>query len=88
MKQVLIIVAFVATQQVFADDIKQPCLQVKKACEAANFEKGKHKEGRGIAKDCMQKLANGESVPGVNISSDIVAACKDKREQHKPKKKN
>lgn len=73
---------------VFAqEETSKPCLEVKKACEAAGFTKGKHKDGKGLYKDCMQKLGNGESVEGVSISADAVAACKEKRADHKEKKK-
>ncbi len=71
----------------FADSEKsQPCMEVKKACESAGFEKGKHKEGKGLVKDCMAKLSAGEPVDGVTVSAELVSACKDKREAHKDKR--
>ncbi len=77
-----------AVSQIFASDEKsKPCMEVKKACESAGFAKGKHKDGgKGLYKDCMQKLAAGESVEGVTVSADVIAACKEKREKHKAKK--
>lgn len=67
------------------EETSKPCLEVKKACEVAGFTKGKHKDGKGLYKDCMQKLGNGESVEGVSISADAVAACKEKRADLKKK---
>ncbi len=69
------------------EEASKPCLEVKKACEAAGFTKGKHKDGKGLYKDCMQKLGSGESVEGVSISAEAVAACKEKRADRKEKKK-
>lgn len=60
-----------------------PCETIKKACEAAGFQKGKHKDGKGLFIDCMGKLAKGESVPGVTVSQDDINACKTKHEAHK-----
>ena len=91
MKKMIMIVTLLAVSQVFASENaggnNKPCLEVKKACEAAGFAKGKHKEGdKGLHKDCMQKLANGETVEGVTVSADVIAACKQKREDHKERK--
>ena len=69
------------------DENSKPCLEIKKACETAGFIKGKHKEGKGLFKDCMQKLANGEVVEGVSVSADSIAACKEKRSDRKENKK-
>jgi ribosome maturation protein Sdo1 len=71
-----------------AEGEKHPCASLKKACEAAGFQVGKAKEGKGLFKDCMQKLAKGESVPGVNVSVDEIAACKAKHQEHKEKKES
>ena len=68
-----------------ADDASKPCMQIKQACEAAGFKKGDHKEGKGLFADCMKKLAAGESVAGVNVSAEEVAACKAKHAEHKEK---
>ncbi len=81
------IMTVLAVSQVFAQGEKgKPCMEVKKACEAAGFTKGDHKEGKGLHKDCMQKLANGEVVSGVSIPADVISACKEKRTEHKEKK--
>jgi hypothetical protein len=69
------------------EETSKPCLEVKKACESAGFTKGKHKEGKGLYKDCMQKLGRGEAVEGVLISADAISACKEKRADDKEKKK-
>jgi hypothetical protein len=61
-------------------EVFQPCMQIKKACEAAGFQRGKTKEGN-LVKDCMQKITNGESVKNVNVSADVVNGCKEKHEK-------
>lgn len=63
----------------------RPCMEVKKACETAGFAKGLRKEGKGLYKDCMQKLAAGEVVAGVSVSAEVIAACKEKRADKKTK---
>lgn len=72
------------TFSIFADeasDRPQPCMQIKKACESAGFQMGKAKEGKGLVKDCMRKITNGESVPGVKLSTEIINGCKEKHEK-------
>lgn len=59
----------------------QPCMQIKKACESAGFQKGKAKDGKISVKDCMQKITNGETVTHVKLSSDIINGCKEKHEK-------
>lgn len=86
-KIILLMIVFSFGITFAQDETSKPCLEVKKACESAGFTKGKHKDGKGLYKDCMQKLGNGESVEGVSISADAVSACKEKRAEHKEKKK-
>ncbi len=59
---------------------KHPCQALKKACESAGFLKGHHKAGKGLYKDCLDKISKGESVPGVTVSTEEVQACKSKHE--------
>ncbi len=83
------IVSVLVASSVFAEgdhEKSKPCLEIKKACEAGGFVKGDHKDGKGLYKDCVQKLANGETVAGVSVTPDMVSACKQKREEHKEKK--
>lgn len=68
-------------------DPKHPCLNIKKACEAAGFVKGQHKQGKGLWKDCMDKLAKGETVPGVTANPTEIEACKAKHMEHKAHQK-
>jgi hypothetical protein len=68
-------------------DSKHPCHNIKTACEAAGFVKGQHKQGKGLWKDCMDKLAKGEAVPGVAAEKTEVEACKAKHMEHKAHQK-
>jgi len=63
-----------------------PCKEIKAACEAAGYVKGGHKDKKGLHIDCLKKLMNGESVEGVSIGADKIAACKEKKEKHKKNK--
>lgn len=62
-----------------------PCMKLKEACVAAGFEKGKHKEKKGLMMDCMKPLMHGETVAGVTVSPEDLAACKEKKEHRKEK---
>jgi hypothetical protein len=93
MKKLMMILTVLACSNVFAEGDKEnhgskPCLEVKKACESAGFKKGDHKDGKGLYKDCMQKLANGETVAGVSVTPEQVSACKVKHEERKEHKKD
>ena len=60
-------------------DTQHPCKAVEQACEAAGFQRGMHKkDGKGLFLDCMRPLKEGKTVAGVNISADVVNACKAK----------
>lgn len=48
-----------------------PCMAIKKACETVSK--------KGAFSDCSKKIMDGESVPGVVISSDVVAKCREKK---------
>lgn len=91
MKKLILIVAMLAVSQVFAEVEKnekneakehKPCLEMKKACESAGFIKGKRSDGKSLYKDCIFKLNKGEIVQGVSVSTEVVAACKQKRQEH------
>lgn len=87
MKNMIIGFTVLVFSQAFAQDEKsKPCLEIKKACESAGYMKGKHKEGKGLFKDCMQKLSHGEVVEGISLSADTISACKDKQSSHKGNK--
>lgn len=65
-----------------------PCKQIKSACEAGGFIKGAHKkDGKGLFKDCMKKVLDGESVPGVTVPAEEIAACKVKKEKRRSAKR-
>ena len=82
----LIAVSFGSIEALAQAD-KHPCAQIIKACKSAGFVKNDHKDGKGLWVDCVNKIVNGQSVAGVNISNpEDVASCKAKREERKEKK--
>jgi hypothetical protein len=85
---ILSVLMFVASS--YANEAKpmksRPCKEVASACEAAGFKKGGHREKKGLYVDCVRKLEMGESVEGVSVSSDLVEACKARREKRKERK--
>lgn len=65
----------------------RPCQKIKAACEAAGFKKGEHKnDNKGLHLDCMKPVLDGQTVAGVTVSAEDVAACKVKKVEHKAKK--
>ena len=63
-----------------------PCKAIKAACESAGFYKGGHDKGKGLGMDCMKKIMEGGSVPGVSVTADQVAACKAKKAKWQEKR--
>ena len=63
-----------------------PCAPIAKACNAAGFKVGDHKNGKGLWLDCVAKIVGGETVSGVTVGSDVdLAGCKAKLEERKAK---
>jgi hypothetical protein len=70
-----------------AEEKTHPCKRIRAACEAGGYVKGMHKKnGKGLFKDCMQKIMAGESVEGVSVPAEEVAACKARKDKHAAKK--
>lgn len=74
-------IALTITSSSFAqDDAKTkeegPCKKMMDACKSADFAKGDHKMKKGLFKDCMQPLLAGQTVAGVTVDAQVVAACK------------
>jgi hypothetical protein len=66
----------------------QPCKQIKAACETAGFKKGKQMPGsRGPIKNCMDPILSGQTVAGVTVGADVVAACNGKKAARHHKRK-
>lgn len=90
-KQLLALSITLAAPLAFADHKEGhesgPCKKIVDACKAAGFEKGKHKEGKGLWMDCMHSVMEGKAVEGVHASSEDVAACKAKKAEHHEKHK-
>jgi hypothetical protein len=55
-----------------------PCKQLEEACKSAGFVKG-DKNGKGLFKDCIKPLSEGQSVAGVNVDASLGPACKAKK---------
>lgn len=88
----LIALFALCTGQVFAAEGNRPhpCRELreaaKKACQASGkFEKGKHKEGKGLYMDCVKPLVHGKTVEGVTLDASLVKACQDNRAARKAK---
>lgn len=78
---IVMALSFSATAEVIPTE--GPCKRVKEACEAAGYLPGQHNQGKGLWMNCMNKLKNGKTVPGVNASASDVEACKAKATERK-----
>jgi hypothetical protein len=58
-------------------DAGHPCKAIMESCKSAGFTKG-GTAGKGIMRDCMKPIMNGQTVAGVTATPDLVAACKTK----------
>lgn len=62
-----------------------PCEQIVAACTSAGFVKGDYKQGYGLWVDCVDPIMRGTPQPAKAdkplpaVSSNVVAACKQKR---------
>mgnify|MGYP001603637648 CR=1 FL=1 len=64
-----------------------PCKDIKTACTGGGYELHAHKKtGKGLYVDCMKKIMNGETVEGVSVTADTVAACKARKEKRHERK--
>jgi hypothetical protein len=81
MKKMLIIAASLLTFNLcsvsFADDA-HPCKNLETACKAAGFYKGGSGSGKGLYKDCVEAVANGKTIEGINVAKEDIASCKTK----------
>jgi hypothetical protein len=62
-----------------------PCKKIMEACTAAGFKKGEWKVGKGLYKNCMHPIMEGQTVPGVSVTSGDVQSCKAHKAAHKEK---
>ncbi len=92
MKKTALFLALVGSLFIFtqARAESQPCKEIKAACEAGGYTKGGHNKKtntyKGLYKDCILKIKEGQTVEGVTVPSETVAACKAKKAKRDAKK--
>jgi hypothetical protein len=57
---------------------EHPCKAIEQACSSAGFVKGEAAQGKGLFKDCMQPILQGQAVNGVSVNPTEVSACKER----------
>lgn len=81
MRKILMLIAILATQQVFADvsgmmgDEDKPCMTIAKACLSAGFVETRSTD-KGIWHDCMKPIILGKTVSGVTVDPAVVKTCR------------
>lgn len=63
--------------------LAKSCQAIIKACEAAGYHHGGHKEQKGLWKDCVAPILDGRAIPGVTASPDDVKDCAAHRPPHR-----
>lgn len=67
-----------------------PCKEIKAACEAGGYTKGGHQPKtnsfKGLYKDCLMKIKEGQAVEGVTVPAATIAACKAKKDKRDERK--
>ena len=76
-RTILMLMAIVAAQQVFAADSARDksCSTIADACLAAGFVKTESTT-KGIWHDCMRPVILGKTVSGVSINASVVKSCR------------
>lgn len=80
---ILMLVAALATQSVFAeytsspvsDSDNKPCAKIAEACLSAGFVEAKSKD-KGIWRNCMKPIMLGNTVTGVTVDPDVAKSCR------------
>src|SRR5258708_6927695 len=81
---VLVLVALLSAQQIFADDAQdmsgdaaagKPCAPIANACMTAGFGR-MEAAGKRFWMDCMKPVIMGQSVSGVTVDPAMVKACR------------
>jgi hypothetical protein len=49
---------------------QHPCHAIEAACKGAGFVKGGAAQGKGLWKDCIKPVLDGNAVSGVNVGAD------------------
>jgi hypothetical protein len=76
-RMILMVIALLGTQQIFADDVPgdKSCGSIADACLAAGFVKTESAT-KGIWQDCMRPVILGQTVSGVTIDPAVVKTCR------------
>jgi hypothetical protein len=59
-------------------DTAHPCKNLETACKAAGFYKGGNGSGKGLYKDCIEPVAEGKTIEGINVAKEDIDSCKAK----------
>ena len=53
-----------------------PCMTIAQACMSQGYYKGGDKEGKGLVKDCVMPVVNGQKTLSTTFSADTMQQCK------------
>ena len=72
----LMLMAVIASQQVFADNDSRSCQTVAQACKAAGYTGERNNESKKFWQDCMKPILQGQTVNGVTVDPTAVQTCR------------
>lgn len=79
---VLVIIAVGAF--IFLQPEPSPCRQIRAACEAQGFKRGRTPaERRAFQESCVRPLMEGQPVGNAKVQKDVVAACKERQSKRR-----
>jgi len=79
MKNIFLMMVFLITSSLSSfvlADAAHPCKPLEAACKADGFYQGGSSSGKGLFKNCIEPLADGKPVAGVQVEAADAAACK------------
>jgi hypothetical protein len=77
---VTILVIIAVGTFIFLQPEPGPCRQIRAACEAQGFKRGRTPaERRAFQENCFRPLLEGQPVRDAKVDQDVVAACKERQ---------
>lgn len=62
-----------------AQSSEHPCRSITRACKDQGYSLGSYRSsGKGLVKDCLEKVVAGKTLAGVQVDFDTISSCKTK----------
>lgn len=62
-----------------AETADHPCRSITRACKDQGYSLGSYRSsGKGLVKDCLEKVVAGKTLAGVQVDFETISSCKSK----------